>query len=117
VSDKIKQVALGFLFWIAFSIPVLLAIITLPFFILAFACGAENLRPWVYRVGKALDQTSNAALFGGNPKETVSSHAGRWIVSGRNMPAWVPVVDRATGIFEDDHCVKAIEEPFLGESL
>jgi len=114
---RLRQAALGLLFWVAFGIPVLMSLIVLPLFILAYACGAENIRPWVYRVGKALDQTSNAVLFGGHPKETVSSHAGRWIVSGRDMPLWVPVVDYATGIFEAEHCVKSIEEPFIFEVL
>jgi hypothetical protein len=115
--DRLKQAAIGFLFWVAFGVPVLLALVTLPLFILAYALGAENVRPWVYRVGKALDQTANAALFGGHPKETISSHTGRWIVSGRDMPFWVFMVERLTDIFEPDHCVKAIEEPFIGEPL
>jgi hypothetical protein len=115
--ERFRQAALGLLFWIVFSIPVLLSIVVLPLFILAFALGADGVRPWCFRVGKALDQTANAVLFGGHSKETVSSHTGRWIVSGRNIPWQFAAVDLLTNIFERNHCVKAIEEPFVNEPL
>ena len=117
MSDRAKQVLLGLLFWLAFSVPVAIAIVLLPFAIAAFACGADNLRPWVYRVGKALDQTVNAALFGGHPKETVSSHTGRWYTSNLNVPLKFRLVRLLTDFFEDRHCIKAIEEPFRNEGL
>ena len=114
---RLRQAALGFLFWLAFGIPVLIALALLPVAIVAFACGAENIRPWVYRTGKALDQTVNAVLFGGHSKETVSSHTGRWIVSGRPIPLQFRAVWMLTDLFEHDHAVKAIEEPFVNEPL
>jgi len=117
VRSRLLPATLGFLFWFAFSIPVQVSILVLPIFIIAYLLGAENLRPWVYRVGKALDQTANAALFGGNPKETISSHTGRWIVSGKPIPLKFQAVEILTDLFEEGHCVKAIEEPFIFEPL
>lgn len=119
MSARAKQAILGFLFWLAFGVPVVLALIFLPFAIIAYACGADNIRPWVYRTGKALDQTVNAALFGGHPKDTVSSHCGRWYIdtSGRRIPLRFKLVKWLTGLFEQDHAIKAIEEPFLNEPL
>lgn len=117
MSDRAKQVILGLLFWLAFSVPVVAAIVLLPLAIVAFACGADNIRPWVYHVGKALDQTVNAALFGGHPKETVSSHTGRWYTSGREVPLKFRLVMLLTNLFEADHAIKAIEAPFVNEPL
>lgn len=117
MGSRAQQAILGVLFWIAFGLPILLSLIALPLFILAYACGADNVRPWVYRVGKALDQTANAALFGGHPKETISSHTGRWLISGRDVPWQFAAVDALTGLFERGHCIKAIEEPFRNEPL
>ena len=78
MSPRSRQVALGWLFWIAFAPLAILGILLQPIGILIYACGNDHIRAWVYRTGKALDQFDNALIFGGEPQETISSHCGRW---------------------------------------
>lgn len=117
MSPRAKQVALALLFWFAFGPAAILGILCLPIGILLYALGNENIRDWVYRCGKALDQFDNALVFGGLPQETISSHCGRWVLSGQPLPLKVRFVVMLTNIFERDHCLKAIEPPFVGKDL
>ena len=79
--------------------------------------GKDSEEDYIYRVGKAMDQVTNAALFAGHPKETISSHVGRWIVSGKQMPWWATAIDWITNLVDTDHCVDGIEEEYLNEPL
>ena len=115
--NRIRQVLLGLLFWVAFGPLAIVLILALPVGIVLYGFGNDNIRAWVYRVGKALDQTDNAGYFGGNPKETISSHTGRYIASGKLLPIRYRFVRWLTDLFEHDHCVKTIEEPFVKEDL
>lgn len=117
MSDRTKQVLLALLFWFAFGPIAILGIICLPIGVLLYACGNDNIRAWVYRCGKALDQFDNALIFGGLPQETISSHAGRWVLSGKPLPRLIRFVVWLTNLFEADHAVKAIEPPFVGQDL
>ena len=124
MSDHTKQVVLAFLFWLVFGIPIALVIPLLPVAILAYALGNDNIRNWIYRTGKAMDQLCNAALCGGLPQETVSSHAGRWYQHVVDNPAdnlTIPLRFRfvrwLTDKFETGHIIKAIEPQFIGEEL
>lgn len=117
MSARLIQVALGCLFWIAFAPVAIVGILLQPLTILIYAFGNDNIRAFIYRTGKALDQFDNALLFGGHPKETISSHVGRWLVSGRPVPWKFRTVAWLTNLFEKDHCIKAIEVPFLREPL
>lgn len=122
---RVKQVALGFAFWFVFVIPGVLCLILQPVGIAVYALGNDNIRAWIYRTGKALDQFNNAAWFGGNPKETISSHTGRWYQAEHRTNGAVPLaiplrfqfVKWLTDLFEIDHVLKAIEEPFNDEPL
>lgn len=115
--EVLKQVAAGLAFWLIFGLLALGAIATIPVAIALFALNIGNLRDWVYRTGKALDEVGNAAWFGGLPQETISSHTGRYIQSGKPLPFMFRLVVWVTDLFEKNHCVKAIEEPFLKEEL
>jgi len=117
VSDRTRQVLLGMLFWMAFAPVAILTILLQPVLIIVYALGNDHIRAWVYRTGKAIDQLDNASIFGGDPKETISSHCGRWVVSGLTLPLKVRFVVMLTNLFEQDHCVKAIEKPFINEPL
>lgn len=117
MSDRAKQVILAGVFWCVFGIPTFFIVLLLPVGIICYAFGNDHIRAWVYRTGKALDQLINAALFGGLPQETVSSHTGRWVMSGQPIPWKFTFVITLTDMFEEDHCVKAIEHPFVGMEL
>lgn len=111
-----KRLALfiaGSLMFIVFGIGTIVALPLIAIALVVYLItGSEWCAEYVGFRGKSLDQVCNAYWCGGHPKETVSSHAGRWIVSGRPLPTWVRVVRVVTDVFEKDHCVKAIEEPF-----
>jgi len=96
-------------------------VLALPLVLIAIAVYALTGSAWCEEYvgfrGKSFDQVCNAYWCGGHPKETISSHAGRWIASGLPLPLWVRVVRAVTDVFERDHCVKAIEEPFRGLPL
>jgi hypothetical protein len=111
------------------------AVASLPIFACALAwflvSGSDEAREFVGFKGKALDQVCNAVYFGGHPKETVSSHAGRFYEAkygnrykGRpasdpdiEIPLWAKAVHAVTEIAEKGHVLKAVEEPFLSLSL
>jgi len=114
MSPRARQVAMGMIFWLAFAPAALLTILLQPLLILIYAVGNDHIRDWIYRTGKAIDQLDNASIFGGHPKETISSHTGRWLLdtSGRPIPLKFRFVNWLTNLFEKDHCIKAIEEPF-----
>jgi hypothetical protein len=117
MSARAKQVVIGLLFWIVFAIPAVLCLLLQPVGILLYALGNDNIRAWVYRTGKAIDQFNNAAWFGGDPKETISSHTGRYILSGKTLPWRFEFVAALTDLFEPAHCVNAVEEPFKDQPL
>ena len=108
---------MGLIFWLVFAPFDLMCIVLQPLAILAYALGNDNIRAWVYRTGKALDQLNNAAWFGGLAQETISSHTGRYILSGRPLPWKFRAVHRLTSWFEQDHAVKAVEKQFNCEPL
>lgn len=118
--SRAAAVFVAICFWIVFTPITWLGASLLIVPILLYWFGIGNLRNFVYRVGKAEDQLINALLFGGNPKETVSSHTGRWIKRGRpdvRARFLFVFVEWLTGRFEKDHCTNAIEEPFNNEEL
>ena len=89
------------------------AFLCLILFILAVPlCAIRNISGFT----KALDALVNVCLFNGIQGESVSSHAGRWLVAG-NAPLWARFVDRFTNVFEPDHCQKHIQSQFIGERL
>lgn len=120
MTKRLGEALAATLMWLAFTamaLPVIL--LAFPFWIVRYAVtGKPEHREAVKSHGKALDQLINSAVFGGNPKETLSSHAGRWLTEApERAPWWVTVVDRLTGIAEHDHVIKAIEAPFVGSPL
>ena len=118
MSKTIRTSLMGLIFWAVFAPFAILTIALQPLLILIYAFSpSDKIRDWVYRTGKAIDQLDNAALFAGNPKETISSHTGRWYASGREVPLKFKVVHWITNLFEKDHVIKAIEEPFRDAPL
>ncbi len=115
--STLKQAILGFLFWIVFAPFAIATIILQPIFIVVYLFGDGNIRDWVYRTGKALDQLDNAAVFGGLPQETISSHTGRYVLSGQPLPWKFKFVVWLTNLFEQDHAVKAVEPEFKDQPL
>jgi hypothetical protein len=114
---KRAKIALaGLIYWCAFTPFILLTLVAQLIGIAWYACtGNDAVRLWVYRTGKAGDQLCNASLFSGNPKETISSHAGRIYQRAEASPAddfpiprWARVVKWLTDLAEPDHVIKAI---------
>lgn len=83
--------------------------------------GNDNIRDRIYGFGKAEDQATNAALFNGLPQETVSSHVGRIfqkrIAQDYDPPKWARAIKWITDLFEFEHVLQSVEEPFEGERL
>ena len=117
MTPRTRQVVMGSLFWVVFALPAILAIALQPLGILLYALGNDNIRAWVYRTGRALDQLNNAAWFGGHAQETISSHTGRYLRYGGKLPWRFRFVHWLTNWFETDHVVKAIEPMFRDTSL
>lgn len=116
--NRLKITILGLLFWIVFTTSG----------ILTFACqlcgifkylltGSEAERAWVTSTGQGGDGLSNASWFDGDPRETISSHTGRWLASGQPVPPKFRFVAWLTNLFETDHVTKAISAPFINSKL
>lgn len=115
---RLRIAILGMLFWIVFSCGVLLTLACQFCGIFKFLLtGSESERVWVTKTGKGTDALNNAAWFGGDQRETISSHTGRWVASGKPLPPKFRFVRWLTDLFEEDHAVKAIEAPFRSEPL
>lgn len=120
MKKRLGESVAALLMWAFFGSAIVLLLSAFPLLILRYVIvGTESARNAVKLPGKALDQVVNCAYFGGNPKETLSSHAGRWLFEQHSLPVpwWVGVVEKITGLFEKDHVIKAIEAPFLGQPL
>lgn len=117
---RTQQTVVALLFWIVFGAGAVLTISGQLIGIAVFAVtGNDGVREWVFRTGKAVDQLNNAAWFSGHHKETISSHAGRWYLdmSGRPIPYRFRFVKWLTDLFEKNHVINAVEEPFLNLPL
>lgn len=115
---RLKIAILGLLFLFVFGAGVMLTLIGQLVGIGVYLCnGSDVVRSWVTGTGQGIDGVNNAAWFGGDPRETISSHTGRWIISTQPMPLKFRFVHWLTDLFETDHCVKAISSPFLKEPL
>jgi hypothetical protein len=118
ISKRLGKAFAAFLMWLIFGLVALVTIVLQLLGILIWmATGRQSIYDWVKDTGKAIDSLANAAVFRGHPKETVSSHAGRYIQRERvdptrPAPRWARFVAWLTGLFEPDHTVKAIEESF-----
>lgn len=92
-----------------------------PFLVLWIFTGNEKIRDWIYNFGKAEDQAANAALFFGEPQETISSHVGRIfekrIADDISPPWWARLIKWITDGFEFEHVLNSVEKLFEGESL
>ena len=120
MKNQLRTALMALIFWLVFGIGVLATLVGQLFGIAVYALtGNEVVRAWVYRTGKGMDGVNNAAWFGGNAKEVISSHAGRWLrdTSGRPVPWRFRFVILITDLFEKNHTIKAIEEPFKDEPL
>lgn len=116
----------AFLMWGIFAVYDTLAMAVLPVLITAYLfTGRARLYREVGNAGKAMDQLCNVVFLDGHPKETVSSHAGRYYEAkygnpykGRPnalrpnlvIPARYRFVHWLTDKFERDHARKAVEQ-------
>lgn len=120
MKKRLGESVAALLMWAFFGTAIVAFLAVFPLLTVRYiVTGKPEHRDAVKRPGKALDQVVNCAYFGGNPKETLSSHAGRWLFEQHSLPVpwWVGVVEKITGLFEKDHVIKAIEAPFLGQPL
>lgn len=113
-----KITVLGLLFWLVFTMSGILTFMCQFCGIFKYLLtGSEIEKKWVTSTGQGSDGPSNASWFGGDPRETISSHTGRWIQSGQPMPRKFRFVAWLTNLFEQDHAVKAIESAFKNQPL
>ena len=120
IKKRLGEAIAALLMWAFFGAATLFLLVAFPLLIIRYiVTGKPGHRDAVKLPGKALDQVVNCAYFSGHPKETISSHAGRWLFEKHGLPVpwWAEVVARITDVFEEDHVIKAIEAPFLGQPL
>ncbi len=120
MKKRLGEAFAALLMWLPFGIGAMVLLVAFPLLILRYiVTGKPEHRDAVKLPGKALDQLCNVTYFGGHPKETISSHAGRWLFEQHGLPVpwWVEVVARITDVFEEQHVIKAIEGPFVGQPL
>lgn len=138
LQKRLGEAIAALLMWFVFGIGALILLVALPLLILRYVIvGTDSARSHVKLPGKALDQVVNCAFFGGHPKETLSSHCGRYFEAKygnpyegiqpsepreriswwEDIPWWAHVVRWVTDIAEKDHVLKAIERPFRGMPL
>lgn len=119
MKRRLGEAVAAMLMWCIFGAGVVLYLVVMPLLIIRYVIvGTESARNAVKLPGKALDQAFNCIYFHGHPKETLSSHAGRWLFEApERAPWWVPVVATVTAWFEENHVQKAVEAPFLGTPL
>lgn len=120
LKKRLGEAFAALLMWAFFGVAIVIFLAAFPLLVLRYVIvGTPSAREFVKQSGKSLDQVVNCAYFGGHPKETISSHAGRWLFEkhGLEVPWWVEVVARITDVFEEQHVIKAIEAPFLGQPL
>lgn len=111
--------------WISFGLVVWVGFVLVPFAVVAYVCRESE---WLYKriggYGQALDSCANTLFMDGHPKETISSHCGRYYETKygnlyKNRPATNPevvlpwqaiFVKWLTDIGEVDHVYKAVEQ-------
>lgn len=54
------------------------------------------------------------ALTGGDPRETISSRAGKALANGRR---WACVLCRFLNVFQKDHCIKSVDQGQGGRAV
>lgn len=107
--NKLKLAFAALVLWAIFSLIVGIGIITIPFAIAIWIfTGQEALKSAVTRFGQGLDGTANVLVLNGDPRETISSHAGRLWEAGRIN--WkISFIKWFTDLGEQDHILKAIQ--------
>ena len=61
---------------------------------------------WLHSIAYCFDCFCNA-LAGGDPRETISSRAGKAMLEGRE---WGCVLCKFLNLFQQNHCLKSIEK-------
>lgn len=111
---------------VLFVIVIAVAVLCVPPLMLAYFIGGSE---WIYKrvgaFGQGLDQAANVPFMDGHPKETISSHAGRYFEAvygnpfkGRIVPSnptvvipWqAKFVKWLTDLAEKDHVLHAVEQ-------
>jgi hypothetical protein len=117
MKDRIKIAVVAVVLWAIFA--ACNAVITAAQLILIaywLVTGSQSALEWLKRTGKAADQLTNAGIFNGHPKETVSSHIGKTYLLHRVNPERYPAPSLSfrfwravTDLFERHHVFRAIE--------
>lgn len=123
MKSRLRKAVAALMMLVVFSVLVVLVVIPACAIgtLLWLLNGSEKIYVWVKKAGKSLDQCCNTLLPNGHPKETISSHVGRWILAeqeGRvRAPIWAHALNWVLHQFDDNHALDAIEEPFKGIPL
>jgi hypothetical protein len=132
MKKRLGKAAAAAVMLFAFGLGSLLALPCVAVALLGFAVtGREGFGRYVSYRGKSFDQVCNTYWFNGHPKETISSHAGRYFEAkygnpykGRPatdpelvIPRWARAIAWLTNLAEADHCLKAVESAFVGMPL
>ena len=111
--------------WVLFGAIIAVAFCFVPVLMVAYVCtGSAWLYSRVGAFGQALDSCANVPFMDGHPKETISSHAGRYYEAKYGNPyknrgptqqdlviPWqAKLVRWLTDMAEENHVLKAVEE-------
>lgn len=125
MSKRLLVAFAAMVMWLAFGLVVGAAFIVFPVLTAVWVCnGSEWLRDRLTKYGQALDSCANVPFLDGHPKETISSHVGRFYTARygnayKLLPAtnpdlvipWQCVFVRwLTDKGEPDHVYKAVEQ-------
>lgn len=122
MKARLGKAIAALLMWFFFSAGALAVIFAQFIGIFAWLfTGDQRAFDWVKKTGKGTDALNNGAWFGGNVKETISSHVGRLILyeraTGIPSPMWARILAWVLNKFDDNHAIDAVEKPFLSEPL
>lgn len=123
--QRIKIVIAAIIMLVLFLAVIIPAAISVPFLLAAYVLtGSDWLRSRVTSFGQGLDGAANVVLMDGHPKETISSHAGRFYEAKygnpyEGRPATQPdlvipwqarFVHWLTNLAEPGHVLKSVEQ-------
>lgn len=117
MKARLGKAFAALLMWFFFSLGALAVIVCQFFGIFTWlVTSKKEVFDWVKKTGKGTDALNNGAWFGGNVKETISSHTGRFLLREKEQnipaPAWAKLLGWILNQFDDNHAIDAIEAPF-----
>lgn len=123
--ERVKLLFAALFMLIVFLLIIIVGVVLTIIFLIGYLItGSAWLRSRVTNFGIGLDQAANVVFMDGNPKETISSHAGRYYEAkygnpykgrpatrpGLVIPWQAVAVCTVTNLGEKDHVLNAVEQ-------